>query len=126
MDNPGNLKYTKEHEWIKVEGDTAVCGITNHAQELLTDIVFVELPQLGKKIKKGEAVAALESVKSVADLFSPLSGEVIETNETLADSPEKVNKDAFESGWILKLKMSDPGEVEGLMSAEEYEAFLKE
>lgn len=123
--NPSDRKYTKEHEWVKVEGDIATCGITHHAQELLTDIVFVELPSLGKKVEQTKSACVVESVKSVSDVYAPMSGEVIETNKTLEGDPGKVNRDAFGEGWIFKIKVSNPSEYAGLMSADQYEAYLK-
>ena len=123
--NPKELKYTKEHEWIKVEGNTGVMGITDHAQELLTDIVFVELPQVGKVVKQGETVAVLESVKAVSDVYSPVSGEITEVNSELTDKVEMINKKPYEEGWLAKLKINDLKELDNLMTAEQYEEFLK-
>ena len=124
--NPKNLKYTSTHEWLKIEGGSAVCGITDHAQELLSDIVFVELPEVGKKVSAGDSLAVLESVKSVSDLYAPVDGEVEEINTELENSPELINKDAFGAGWIVKLKLDDPKEAEGLLSAGEYEASVQD
>jgi len=123
--NPKDLKYTSEHEWIKVEGNTATVGVTDFAQERLTDVVFVELPKVGKTVKKGEVLAVLESVKAVSDVYSPVSGEVVEINETLLDKPELVNKESYGKGWVAKLKIKNSKELEGFMSADEYEEFLK-
>jgi len=125
MMNPKDLKYTKEHEWIKVEGDIGTMGVTNHAQEQLTDIVFVELPKVGKVVKQGETIAVLESVKAVSDVYSPVSGEVIEVNETLMNKLELINQQPYGEGWIAKLKIKDLKELDNLMSAEQYEEFLK-
>ena len=125
MMNPKELKYTKEHEWIKVEGDIATMGITDHAQEKLTDVVFVELPKKGKVVKQSETLAVLESVKAVSDVYSPVSGEVVEVNETLTDKPALVNIKPYDEGWIVKLKVKDSKELDNLMTAEEYEEFLK-
>jgi len=119
------VKHTKEHEWIKVEGNLATVGITSYAQEQLTDVVFVELPKIGKVVKSGEALAVLESVKAVSDVYSPVSGEVIEVNETLVDKPELINQKPTSEGWIAKLKVKDLKELDNLMTAYEYEEFLK-
>jgi len=124
--NPENLKYTKEHEWLLVEGDTVTCGITDHAQELLSDIVFVELPEVGREVAPGDSVAVLESVKSVSDVYSPLAGEIIEVNEALEESPDLVNKDAFGEGWIVKMKIGDPSQLDALIGSAEYDEFIKE
>lgn len=123
MANPTDRKYSKEHEWIKTEGNLATVGITDYAQEQLTDIVFVELPEVGKEVKAGDSVAVLESVKSVADIYAPCAGEVAEVNLDLEEHPEKVNDDAFGEGWIFKLKVENPGLSE-LMDAEAYQAFV--
>ena len=123
MSVPGELQYTKTHEWVRMEGDTATIGITEHAQDELGDVVFVELPEGGRTLGAGEAFGAVESVKAVSDLYAPLAGEVIETNETLGDSPEKINEDPYGDGWILKLRVS--GEAE-LLSAEAYEGLIKD
>ncbi len=125
MTSPLGLKYTKEHEWVKMDGDLATVGITNHAQELLTDIVFVELPEVGRKVAKGESLAVVESVKSVSDVFSPLSGEVIEVNQVLENSPELVNSDAYGEGWIARLRAGDARELDTLMTSGEYDSFIK-
>ncbi|HLZ19155.1 MAG TPA: glycine cleavage system protein GcvH [Smithellaceae bacterium] len=125
--NPTDRKYSKDHEWIRVDGEgTAWLGITDHAQEMLTDIVFVELPEIGRKVQAGEAVAVIESVKSVSDVYSPIGGEVIEANQLLESKPEQINKDAFGEGWIVRLKIVDTTELNSLMSAEEYEMTLTE
>ena len=127
MNIPDDLRYTKEHEWAKDDGiGTITMGITDHAQELLTDIVFVELPPIGKKVRQMEPLAVVESVKSVSDVYSPVSGEVIEVNQALEAHPEIVNQDAFGEGWIAKLKMDDPGELANLMDAADYEKLIKE
>jgi len=125
MMNPRDLKYTKEHEWIKVEGGIATMGITDHAQGQLTDVVFVELPKKGKVVKQFETVAVLESVKAVSDVYSPVSGEVVEVNESLTNKPELINQQPYGEGWITKLKVKDSKELDNLMTAEEYEEFLK-
>lgn len=125
--NPEDRKYTKEHEWAKDNGDgTITMGITDHAQEMLTDIVFVELPPIGKRVKQMEPLAVVESVKSVSDVYSPVSGEVIEVNKALEEHPEIVNQDAFGEGWMAKLKMDDPAELDTLMDAAGYTEMIKE
>ena len=125
--NPDDRFYSEEHEWALDNGDgTVTMGITDHAQELLTDIVYVELPVIGKKVAQGAPVAVVESVKSVSDVYSPVSGEVIEVNDILEDQPELVNRDAFGDGWIVKLKMDDPSELKNLMDAAAYTIFVEE
>lgn len=119
-DVPTELKYTKSHEWVRVEDDVATIGITDHAQELLGDLVFVELPEVGAELGAGAECAVVESVKAASDVYSPLSGEVVEVNEGLADSPETINQDAYEEGWIFRLRMSDAAELDGLMDADSY------
>ena len=121
---PENLRYTKDHEWIRVEGDIATVGITFHAQEELGDIVFVELPKVGAKLEQSASFGSVESVKAVSDIYSPAAGEVTETNSTLADAPEKVNADPYGDGWIMKLRLSDPGQVSSLMSAADYTQYV--
>ncbi len=118
--NPANLKYTKDHEWALVEGDIVTVGITDHAQELLTEVVFAELPAIGKKVEQGKQLAAVESVKSVSDVYSPVSGEVVEVNTELEANPGLINQDAFGAGWIAKVKMSNPAELEKLMDVAAY------
>ncbi|MBW2980548.1 glycine cleavage system protein GcvH [Candidatus Woesearchaeota archaeon] len=125
MTSPKELKYSKKHEWVKLEGDAAIVGISDFAQQQLTDIVFVELPEKGKKVEKDKQLAVVESVKSVSDVFSPVSGELVEANEELANTPEVVNQDPYGKGWIAKIKLSDKSELDSLMSAEEYEGFIK-
>ena len=124
MDNPIDRKYTKEHEWIKIDGETVILGITNFAQDQLTDVVFVELPEVGKQIEQNGNLCVVESVKSVSDIFSPISGEIVEVNKTLEDSPALINNDPFEDGWIVKLKVKNEKDLEQLMTAEEYDKFL--
>lgn len=125
---PADLKYSKEHEWIKVEGDKARIGITDHAQEALGDVVFVELPKPGRQFKvtngKMEAFAVVESVKAVSDVFCPVSGEVVEVNSTLESKPELVNKDCYGAGWMILITMTNPKELDTLMDVKAYEAFL--
>ncbi|MGA3210061.1 MAG: glycine cleavage system protein GcvH [Terriglobales bacterium] len=125
MSYPTDYKYTKEHEWIKVEGGTGTIGITDHAQDSLGDIVFVELPKPETEIHAGKTFGSVESVKAVSDVYAPVSGTVIEANAELATSPEKINQDAH-SAWFIKVQLKDPGEAGKLMTAEEYEKFLKE
>lgn len=120
MNIPAELKYSKDHEWIRVEGDVAVVGITDFAQSELGDIVFVDIDQEGETLNSEEVFGSVEAVKTVSDLFMPISGEVAEVNELLADEPEKVNGDPYGDGWMIKIKMSDSSEVDGLMSADEY------
>lgn len=124
-DIPKNLRYTEEHEWVRMEGSVGVCGITDYAQEMLTDIVYVELPEVDIEIGQGEQVAVVESVKAVSDVYAPLTGTVIEINEELEDSPEMVNDDPYGEGWIFKIEIEDEEEMEGLMDAEEYAAFIE-
>ena len=106
---PENFRYTKEHEWVLVEGDTGTVGITDHAQEELGDIVYVDLPKVGHAVEQGKSLGSVESVKAVSDIYSPVSGEVIEVNEALADAPEKLNEDPHGAGWLVKIKLSDAG-----------------
>ena len=124
MDNPIDRKYTKDHEWIKIDGETVILGITNFAQDQLTDVVFVELPEVGKQIEQNGNLCVVESVKSVSDIFSPISGEIVEVNKTLEDSPALINNDPFEEGWIVKLKVKNEKDLDQLMTAEEYDKFL--
>jgi len=120
---PDNFRYTKEHEWVRVEGGTGTVGITFHAQEQLGDIVYVDLPKIGATVPKGASMGSVESVKAVSDVFSPVTGEVIAVNEALADAPEKLNHDPHGEGWLAKIKLSDPGEVAALMTAAEYQTY---
>ncbi len=124
MGNPIDLKYTKEHEWIRIDGDVATVGITDYAQDQLTDVVFVELPEVGKQIEQNGNLCVVESVKSVSDIFSPISGEIVEVNKALENSPELVNNEPFEGGWMVKLKAINEAEVDKLMTTEEYNTFL--
>src|SRR5687767_6642897 len=117
---PSDLKYAKSHEWVRVTGDTAVVGITDHAQHELTDVVFVEVPAVGRKVKAGEACAVVESVKTASDVYSPVSGEVIESNKAVADNPALVNTDPYGKGWFYKIKLSNPGEANQLLSPADY------
>ncbi len=120
-----DVRYSEEHEWIRVEGDTGTIGITQYAQEQLGDVVFVDVPAAGRKVAKGESVAVVESVKAASDIYAPVSGEVIESNAGLADSPGDVNAEPMGKGWFFKIKMSDKGELDGLMDEAAYEAFVK-
>ena len=124
MNVPENLKYTKDHEWALVEGDMATIGITDYAQSELGDIVYLELPSVGDTATVGEAIGTIEAVKTVADLYSPVSGEVVEINEALQDASELVNKDPYGEGWLAKIKMENPGEADQLMSPEDYKKLL--
>ena len=117
-------KYTKEHEWIEVEGDTATVGITNHAQESLGDIVFIDLPTVGKEAKSNEELCVIESVKAASDIYAPIDGEVIEINNNLSDDASIVNQDPENTGWIFKMKISNPDQYSSLMTLDEYLAFL--
>ncbi len=119
---PEQLKYAKTHEWVRVEGDTAWVGITDHAQAELTELVFVELPESGRTVSAGQPCAVVESVKTASDIYAPLSGEVIEVNQALTDDPGKVNADAFGEGWFFKVRMSAPSELDGLMDATSYQS----
>jgi glycine cleavage system H protein len=125
MAYPADFKYTKEHEWIKVEGNTGTIGITDHAQAALGDIVFVELPKVGAELKAGSSFGTVESVKAVSDLFAPVSGTVTEINADLATSPEKVNSDAH-TAWMVKVNLKNPSEVNGLLSSTDYDKFVAE
>src|SRR3954468_17668714 len=122
---PADYKYTKEHEWVKVDGDSATIGITDHAQESLGDIVFVELPKKGAEVAAHKSFGTVESVKAVSELYAPASGTVTEINEALTTAPEKVNTDAHGS-WMIKIQLKDPGEVSSLMSSEDYEKYVAE
>jgi len=124
--NPRNLKYHKEHDWARVEGETAVFGVTDYAQESLGDIVFLELPEIGSEVTAGTPYAEIESVKAVSDILAPLSGSVIEVNEDAVDAPEIINESPYGDGWLVKVQLSDPSEVDDLMTAEEYDEFLAE
>ncbi|HEX4594955.1 MAG TPA: glycine cleavage system protein GcvH [Bryobacteraceae bacterium] len=121
---PTNFRYTKEHEWVRVEGDIAVVGITDHAQKELGDIVYVDLPKVGTRLEQGKTLGSVESVKAVSDIFAPVSGEVTETNELLATTPEKLNEDPHGAAWLVKIKLSAPDEVSRLLSAEDYQKYV--
>ena len=121
---PENFRYTKEHEWVSIEGDTATVGITDHAQHELGDIVYVDLPKTGAKLAKGATLGSVESVKAVSDVYSPISGEVIAINETLANAPEKLNAEPHDGAWLIKVKLSDAAEVQDLMTAADYQKYI--
>jgi glycine cleavage system H protein len=121
---PENYRYTKEHEWVLVEGGTGTVGITDHAQQELGDIVYVDLPKVGTHLEQGKSLGSVESVKAVSDVYSPVSGEVVEINPALADKPESLNTDPHGAAWLVKLKLSAPAEVEGLMTAADYQAYI--
>jgi glycine cleavage system H protein len=121
---PENLKYSKDHEWVKLEGNVATVGISFYAQEELGDIVYVDLPEIGKTVKQNDVLAVIESVKSASDVYSPISGKVIEVNEKLKEKPEIINEDPYNEGWIAKLEISNPNELDTLMNAEEYKKLI--
>ena len=120
MSVPQNLKYTKSHEWVRVEGEFAVVGITDHAQKEMTDIVYVEPPPVGDNVEAGKECAVVESVKAATDIYTPVSGEVVETNGALSNKPELVNQDPYGKGWLFKLKMSDPPQADELLTPDDY------
>lgn len=126
MEFPEDLKYSKEHEWVLVEGSVATVGITDYAQDQLGDIVFVELPGVGDKVSKEDAFGVVESVKAVSDIYAPVSGKVLEVNDDLPENPEMLNEDPYGDGWIIKIEMSDPEELQDLMNATEYEEYVAE
>ena len=125
MNYPTNIKYTSEHEWIRIEGDEAYVGITDYAQDQLGDIVFIDIPSVGETLEQGEVFGTIEVVKTVSDLFLPVAGEVLEQNEALADNPELVNHDPYGEGWLIKIKPNDVADVEGLLDAAAYQAGLE-
>lgn len=120
---PENFRYTKEHEWVRVDGDTGTVGITDHAQSELGDIVYVDLPKAGAHVEQGKSLGSVESVKAVSDIYSPVTGEVVEVNAALADAPEKLNQDPHGDGWLVKIRLANPDEVGALMSAADYEKY---
>lgn len=122
---PQNLYYTKDHEWVRVEGDIATVGITEFAQKQLGDIVYIELPEIGRNLEVHQTIGAIESVKAVSDVFSPIAGEVIEVNEKLNDSPELINQDPYGQGWIIKLRIKNKEELNNLMNASDYEKYVE-
>jgi len=121
---PTNYRYTKEHEWVRAEGDIGVVGITDHAQKELGDIVYVDLPKVGARVEQGKTLGSVESVKAVSDIYSPVSGEVVEINEMLSTTPEKLNEDPHGTAWLVKIKLSAPEEVSRLLSAEDYQKYI--
>jgi len=124
MDYPTNYRYTREHEWLRLEDDTATVGITHHAQDQLGDVVFVELPEVGAKLQAEGAFGAVESVKAVSDIYSPLSGDVTEVNESLIDAPEKINEDPHGDGWLIRVTVFDRSEIDKLMTSEQYAEYV--
>ena len=126
MDYPEDLKYTEEHEWVLIEDDVVTVGITDFAQDALGDVVFVELPEEGATLEAGKSFGVVESVKAVSDIYAPVSGEVVEVNEELPDTPELVNTSPYEDGWMVKIKLSDPSELDSLLDADAYKAFVEE
>ena len=122
---PEDLHYSKDHEWVRVDGDQAIIGITDYAQDSLGDVVYVELPKAGDQFAANEPFGSVESVKAVSEVFTPIAGEVVKINESLADEPETVNSDPYGDGWMIRVKMSHPGEVDSLLTAAEYEDFTK-
>ena len=123
---PENLHYSKDHEWVKVDGDVATIGITDYAQHALGDVVYIELPTVGDKFSPHEAIGSVESVKAVSEVFTPLAGEVTEVNDGLNDTPEVVNSDPYDGGWMIRLKMDNPGEADAMLNAAEYDEYLSE
>lgn len=121
---PSNFHYTKEHEWVRVEQDIAVCGITDHAQKELGDIVYVDLPKVGTQVEQGKSLGSVESVKAVSEVYAPVSGEVIEVNNELATAPEKLNQDPHGAAWLVKIRLSAPDEIKQLLSADDYEKYV--
>ena len=121
---PSEYRYTKEHEWVSIDGDTATVGITDHAQDQLGDVVFVELPQVGVRTQSMQSFGTVESVKAVSDIYAPLTGQVTAINDALVDAPEKLNESPHEDGWLIKLKIEDKTEIENLMTAEAYQAYI--
>ena len=124
MAYPAHLKYTKDHEWIDLSGDRGKVGITDYAQQQLGEVVYVDLPEIGTRLRAGQSFGTIESVKAVSELYSPVTGEVVEANGALASSPERVNDDPYGDGWMLRIRLSDPGEIDKLLSAEEYDDFI--
>ncbi len=126
MNFPDDLKYTKEHEWLRIENDIAVVGITDYAQSELGDIVYIEFPEKGSTFSQNDSMGTIEAVKTVADLYAPVSGEVVEVNEELADTPELVNQDPYEKGWMVKIKLNNPSEVDALLDSAAYKEHVAE
>jgi len=126
MEFPEELKYTEEHEWVMVEDDVVTIGITDFAQDQLGDVVFVELPEVGETLESGKPLGVVESVKAVSDVYAPLSGEVVEVNDDLPDEPEMLNSSPYEDGWMVKIKLSDSGELDDLLDAAAYQEFIEQ
>ncbi len=126
MTSPKDLRYTKTHEWVRVEGDVATIGITDYAQNELGDITYLELPEVGSQVTQNEPLGVIESVKAASDIYAPVSGEVIERNERAIESPDLVNRSPYEEAWLIKVKVTNPSELEALMDADEYDAFAAE
>ena len=126
MEFPEDLKYTREHEWVSIDGSVATIGITDHAQEQLGDVVFVELPTVGDRVEKADAFGVVESTKAVSDVYAPLSGEVSEVNDDLPDNPELINEDPYGDGWMVKITLGDKADLEDLMTADEYRKFVED
>ena len=124
MNFPTDLKYTKEHEWVRVDDDTGVVGITDYAQDMLGDVVYLDLPSAGAKVEQHGKLGEVESVKAVSDIYAPVSGEVIEVNQEAVDTPELVNASPYDRGWLVKLRLSNPGELDGLMDSTAYDAYI--
>jgi glycine cleavage system H protein len=122
---PEDLRYSKDHEWVRVDGETATIGITDYAQHALGDVVYVDMPRVGDKFGAHEAFGSVESVKAVSEIFTPVAGEVVEVNDAVNDTPESVNNDTYGSGWMVKIKMDNPGEADAMLSPSEYEEFLE-
>ena len=122
---PENFRYTKEHEWVLLEGDTGTIGITDHAQEELGDIVYVDVPKVGARVERGKSLGSVESVKAVSDVYSPVGGEVTAVNETLADAPETLNRDPHGAGWLVKVRLTAPAEILELMTAADYQKYVE-
>lgn len=121
---PANYRYTKEHEWVSLEGDTGTIGITHHAQSELGDIVYVDLPKVGAKVEQGKTLGSVESVKAVSDIYSPVTGEITEINDLLSSQPEKLNEDPHGSAWLVKVRLANPGEIQNLLSAPDYQNYV--
>jgi glycine cleavage system H protein len=126
MEFPEDLKYTREHEWVSLDGKVATIGITDHAQHQLGDVVFVELPAVGDRLEKSDAFGVVESTKAVSDIYAPVSGEVVEVNDDLPDNPELINEDPYGDGWIVKVTLGDPTDLDDLLSADEYRAYVED
>jgi glycine cleavage system H protein len=124
MSYPENFRYTKEHEWVSVDGDVGTIGITDHAQHELGDIVFVDLPRVGTSVSQGKTIGSVESVKAVSDIYSPVSGEIVEINTALADAPEKLNDEPHGAAWLVKIRLSAPDEIKNLLSVDDYRSYI--